>query len=65
MRMYPPVPFSVRYVMRDTVVDNYKLEAGTYVAIGPLVLHNDNRYWQEPEKYNPSRFLNTEEPNEA
>ena len=65
MRMYPPVPFSVRYVMRDTVVDNYKLEAGTYVAIGPLVLHNDNRYWQEPEKYNPRRFLNTEEPNEA
>jgi len=60
MRMYPPVPFSVRYVMRDTVVDNYKLEAGTYVAIGPLVLHNDNRYWQEPEKYNPRRFLNTE-----
>ena len=44
MRMYPPVPFSLRYVMRDTVVENYKLDAGTYVAIGPLVLHNDERY---------------------
>ncbi|MFL2678631.1 MAG: cytochrome P450, partial [Candidatus Actinomarina sp.] len=49
MRMYPPVPFSLRYVMRDTVVENYKLDAGTYVAIGPLVLHNDERYWENPQ----------------
>ena len=49
MRKYPPVPFSVRYVMRDTIVDDYKLDGGTYVAIGPLVLHNDERYWDDPE----------------
>ena len=65
MRMYPPVPFSLRYVMRDTVVDNYELDAGTYVAIGPLVLHNDERYFQNPEQCDPRRFLNVDEPNEA
>ena len=65
MRMYPPVPFSLRYVMRDTVVENYKLDAGTYVAIGPLVLHNDERYWENPQKCDPKRFLNTDETNEA
>lgn len=65
MRMYPPVPFSLRYVMRDTVVENYKLDAGTYVAIGPLVLHNDERYWDEPWECNPKRFLNTGDTNEA
>ena len=59
MRKYPPVPFSVRYVMRDTIVDDYKLDGGTYVAIGPLVLHNDERYWDDPETYNPTRFLNS------
>ena len=41
MRKYPPVPFSPRYVVRDTEIDGYELEAGTYVAVGPLVLHND------------------------
>ena len=65
MRMYPPVPFSLRYVMRDTVVENYKLDAGTYVAIGPLVLHNDERYWKNPQKCDPKRFLNADESNEA
>ena len=65
MRMYPPVPFSLRYVMRDTVVENYKLDAGTYVAIGPLVLHNDERYWENPQECDPNRFLNADETNEA
>jgi len=65
MRKYPPVPFSVRYVMRDTVIENYKLDAGTYVAIGPLVLHNDQRYWENPENYNPKRFLDSDDLNEA
>ena len=65
MRMYPPVPFSLRYVMRDTVVENYKLDAGTYVAIGPLVLHNDERYWENPQECDPNRLLNEDETNEA
>ena len=65
MRMYPPVPFSLRYVVRDTVVENYKLDAGTYVAIGPLVLHNDERYWENPQECDPNRFLNADETNEA
>ena len=65
MRKYPPVPFSVRYVMRDTIVENYKLDAGTYIAIGPLVLHNDERYWENPKDYNPNRFLGSNDLNEA
>ena len=65
MRMYPPVPFSLRYVMRDTVVENYKLDTGTYVAIGPLVLHNDERFWENPQECDPNRFLNADETNEA
>ena len=65
MRKYPPVPFSPRYVVRDTEIDGYELEAGTYVAVGPLVLHNDERYWDEPEKFSPQRFLDPDYQNEA
>ena len=65
MRKYPPVPFSVRYVVRDTEVENYKLDKNTYIAIGPLVLHNDERYWDRPDTYNPERFLDTDEINDS
>ena len=65
MRKYPPVPFSPRYVVRDTIVDGYELEAGTYVAVGPLVLHNDERYWDEPGKFSPYRFLDPDYQNDA
>jgi hypothetical protein len=51
--------------MRDTEVENYKLDGGTYVAIGPLVLHNDERYWDRPDTYNPERFLDTDEINDS
>ena len=47
------------------MVDGYELEAGTYVAVGPLVLHNDERYWDEPEKFSPYRFLDPDYQNEA
>ena len=56
MRKYPPVPFSPRYVVRDTTVDGYDLEAGTYVAVGPLVLHNDENTGMN-RKFLPRRFL--------
>ncbi len=65
MRKYPPVPFSPRYVVRDTTVEGYDLEAGTYVAVGPLVLHNDEKYWDEPDKFSPRRFLDPDYQNEA
>ncbi len=65
MRKYPPVPFSPRYVMRDTEVEGFHVEAGTYVAVGPLVLHNDTRYWDQPEVFSPRRFLDPTYHNEA
>ena len=65
IRKYPPVPFSPRYVVRDTEVEGYELEAGTYVAVGPLVLHNDSRYWDDPEAFSPRRFEDPAYQNEA
>ena len=65
IRKYPPVPFSPRYVVRDTEVEGYELEAGTYVAVGPLVLHNDARYWDDPEAFSPRRFEDPAYQNEA
>ena len=56
IRKYPPVPFSPRWVVRDTELDGYDIPKNTYIAAGPLVLHNDERYWEDPLVFNPERF---------
>ena len=55
IRKYPPVPFSPRWVVRDAELDGYEPK-NTYIAAGPLVLHNDDRYWEDPLAFNPERF---------
>ncbi len=56
IRKYPPVPFSPRWVVRDAELDGYEIPKNTYIAAGPLVLHNDDRYWKDPLAFNPERF---------
>ena len=56
IRKYPPVPFSPRWVVRDAELDGYEIPKNTYIAAGPLVLHNDERYWEDPLVFNPERF---------
>ena len=56
IRKYPPVPFSPRCVVRDAELDGYEIPKNTYIAAGPLVLHNDERYWEDPLAFNPERF---------
>ena len=38
MRIYPPVPFSIRYVVDDIVVNGATLKGGTYTTISPLFI---------------------------
>ena len=56
IRKYPPVPFSPRWVVRDAELDGFEIPKNTYIAAGPLVLHNDERYWEDPLAFNPERF---------
>lgn len=65
MRYYPPVPFSIRYVVRDTEIQSYPLKAGTYVTISPLLLHHDDRYWDNPDAFDPYRFIDPNYHNKA
>ena len=57
IRYYPPVPFSVRQVMRNTHIENYNITKDSYLTISPLLLHHDDRYWDDPQKFDPYRFI--------
>lgn len=65
MRIYPPVPFSIRYVVDDIVVNGATLKGGTYTTISPLLLHHDERYWSNPSIFDPLRFIDPSYHNDA
>ena len=65
IRFYPPVPFSIRRVMRDTKIQNYPVSGGTYLTISPLLLHHDERYWDNPSNFDPYRFIDPSYTNKA
>ena len=65
IRFYPPVPFSIRRVMRDTKIQDYPVSRGTYLTISPLLLHHDERYWDNPSNFDPYRFIDPSYTNKA
>jgi cytochrome P450 len=65
IRYYPPVPFSIRRVMRVTKIGGYNVDGGTYLTISPLLLHHDERYWDNPSVFDPYRFIDPAYSNKA
>ena len=57
MRLFPPVPFMSRAALRDDRVGRLKIPAGSIVTIAPYVLHRHRRLWDEPDAFDPERFL--------
>jgi cytochrome P450 len=57
MRMYPPVPILPRLAIRDDVVSGHHVRRGTTVLLPVHQIHHDPRFWDNPETFDPSRFL--------
>jgi cytochrome P450 len=57
LRMRPPVQVVVRRLLRPLRLGGYDLPAGTVVAPCLNLIHRDARYYEEPERFLPERFL--------
>ncbi len=57
MRLYPPAWIIGRKTIQPDKMGNYKMPAGHNVLISPYALHRDKRFWPQPEKFIPERFL--------
>ncbi|MDB5590668.1 cytochrome P450 [Enterovirga sp.] len=57
MRLYPPVPFMSRSAVADDRVVGYRIPKDSLVMIAPYVLHRHWTLWQDPDAFDPGRFL--------
>uniref|UniRef100_A0A182YDR9 Uncharacterized protein n=1 Tax=Anopheles stephensi TaxID=30069 RepID=A0A182YDR9_ANOST len=62
LRLYPSVSFFGRTLSEDIQLGGYHVPAQTIVGIHAYHVHRDERYYPDPEKFDPDRFLpeNTE-----
>jgi cytochrome P450 family 135 len=57
LRLRPPVPVVVRNLLEPMRLGGYDLPAGTTVAPCIHLIHRDERWYEEPRRFLPERFV--------
>lgn len=57
MRLYPPVWAITRSAIKDCEIGGFRVPAKSSVIMSQWVMHRDPRYYDEPERFFPDRWL--------
>ncbi|KAF7267478.1 hypothetical protein GWI33_019311 [Rhynchophorus ferrugineus] len=57
MRIIPAVPIIVRYTTEDIPVGSKVIPKDVNVSISTMNVHRNEKYWPNPMKFDPDRFL--------
>lgn len=57
MRLWPPVPAAMRQAVVETSIDGHHIPAGTWLNVHQPETHRMAEYWEQPDDFDPSRFL--------
>lgn len=57
LRLHSPAPIIGRRITENCEIAGHKLEINDSVFINICAIHRDERYFPDPEKFNPDRFL--------
>lgn len=57
MRLYPPAWIFGREAIAPDAFGEFQVPAGAAVVVCPWALHRDPRFWEDPERFDPDRFL--------
>lgn len=60
MRLYPAGWLMTRRALHDDWLGDYFVPAGTEIYISPYFIQRNPNLWNEPDRFNPSRFLSDE-----
>lgn len=61
MRLYPPAWSFSRVAAEEDVVGGFRIPQGAYVLLAPWVTHRHPGVWDNPEGFDPDRFLPEQE----
>jgi cytochrome P450/NADPH-cytochrome P450 reductase len=57
MRVYPPMPITIRLSLKDGTLGRYRIRRGDIVLVGTLAAQRDPRYWgPDPDRFDPEQF---------
>ncbi len=56
MRLYPPVWAMGRHLTEERDVGGYRLPAGSTLLFSQWVVHRDERWWPDPDRFDPERW---------
>jgi cytochrome P450 len=62
MRLYPPAWFIGREAAVDGTIGDFDIPRGTTIFLVPYVLHRDARFFPDPERFDPDRWVNETAP---
>ena len=57
MRLYPPAWVIGRRMLAEATLAGWTVPAGSIVAASPWVTHRDARWWKDPLRFRPERWL--------
>ena len=57
LRLYPPAWILGRDALREVHIDGWRIRKGATVLVSQLVLHRSDRYFHEPDRFAPDRWL--------
>ena len=57
MRIYPPMPVTIRRSLKDGLLGRYRIRKGDIILVGTLAAQRDPRFWgPNPDEFDPEQF---------
>lgn len=57
LRVYPPAWLLGRDAITDVALGEFEVPAGTAIMFSPYLLHHDPRWWKDPDRFDPGRWM--------
>jgi len=65
LRLYPPVHALPREATRAVKFDGYEVPAGAELLVSVFAMHRDERFWENPEAFDPTRWTERDRSTDA
>ncbi|MEM9955881.1 MAG: cytochrome P450 [Chloroflexota bacterium] len=65
LRIAPAAPLTARYTLCDDEFQGISISAGTNILLYTFGLHRNGEYWENPDKFDPTRFVRNDFPSGA